>query len=70
MFRMRAILGNLEDITDYHSRVLLPRLEEAVEDGTRMRCSEIQKILHSTTAANYYSGGGILKVMGQVPVRE
>ena len=67
---MRAILGNLEDITDYHSRVLLPRLEEAVEDGSRMRCSAIQTILHSSNAAGYYSGGEILKVMGQVPVRE
>ena len=31
------MLGNLEDIKDYHKKVFLPRLEEAVSDSKLMR---------------------------------
>merc|ERR1711974_494720 len=30
---VRQMLGNLEDIKDYHKRIFLPRLEEAVADS-------------------------------------
>ena len=36
-FRIRQMLGNIEDIKDYHKRVMLPRMEEAVKDVTLMR---------------------------------
>ena len=35
--RVRQMLGNLEDIKDYHKKVFLPRLEEAVSDSKLMR---------------------------------
>ena len=31
------MLGNLEDIKDYHKKIFLPRLEEAVADSKLMR---------------------------------
>eukprot|EP00092_Neocalanus_flemingeri_P023363 GFUD01025330.1.p1 GENE.GFUD01025330.1~~GFUD01025330.1.p1 ORF type:complete len:304 (+),score=83.11 GFUD01025330.1:249-1160(+) len=31
------MLGNMEDIKDYHTKVLLPKMEEAVEDAKMMR---------------------------------
>jgi len=34
---IRQMLGNIEDIKDYHKRVMLPRLEEAVKDVKLMR---------------------------------
>ena len=36
-FRVRQMLGNLDDIKDYHKKVFLPRLEEAVSDSKLMR---------------------------------
>ena len=35
--RVRQMLGNLEEIRDYHSKVMLPRLERAVGDPQLMR---------------------------------
>ena len=32
------MLGNLEDIKDYHKKVLLPKMEEAVGDARLIRC--------------------------------
>jgi len=34
---IRQMLGNIEDIKDYHKRVMLPRMEEAVKDVKLMR---------------------------------
>ena len=31
------MLGNIEDIKDYHKKVLLPKMEEAVGDAKLMR---------------------------------
>ena len=31
------MLGNIEDIKDYHRKVLLPKMEEAVGDSKLMR---------------------------------
>ena len=31
------MLGNIEDIKDYHKKVMLPRLEKAVENAELMR---------------------------------
>ena len=35
------MLGNIEDLRDFHRRVMLPRMEEAVGDASLMR-SHIQ----------------------------
>ena len=34
---MRQMLGNIEDVRDFHRRVMLPRMEEAVGDASLMR---------------------------------
>lgn len=34
---VRQMLGNIEDIKDYHKKVMLPRLEEAANDACLMR---------------------------------
>eukprot|EP00092_Neocalanus_flemingeri_P027093 GFUD01029380.1.p1 GENE.GFUD01029380.1~~GFUD01029380.1.p1 ORF type:complete len:410 (+),score=112.23 GFUD01029380.1:121-1350(+) len=34
---IRQMLGNIEDIKDYHKRVMLPKMEEAVKDVKLMR---------------------------------
>ena len=31
------MLGNIEDVRDFHRRVMLPRMEEAVGDASLMR---------------------------------
>ena len=31
------MLGNIEDLRDFHRRVMLPRMEEAVGDASLMR---------------------------------
>ena len=36
-FRMKAILGNIEDIKDYHKTVVLPMMEKAVADSKIMK---------------------------------
>ena len=36
-FRMKAMLRNIRDIRDYHKKIFLPRLENAVEDSKTMR---------------------------------
>ena len=35
--RVRQMLGNIEDLRDFHRRVMLPRMEEAVGDASLMR---------------------------------
>ena len=35
--RVRQMLGNIEDVRDFHRRVMLPRMEEAVGDASLMR---------------------------------
>ena len=37
IFRVRQMLGNMEDIKDYHKKVLLPKMEKAVGDAKLMR---------------------------------
>ena len=34
---MRELLGNIEDLKDYHKRVILPKLEKAYSDPVKMR---------------------------------
>ena len=31
------MLGNIEDIRDYHKKVMLPRMEKAAENAEQMR---------------------------------
>ena len=31
------MLGNLEDIKDYHKKIFLPKMEEAIDDASLMR---------------------------------
>ena len=31
------MLGNIEDVRDFHRRVMLPRMEEAIGDASLMR---------------------------------
>jgi len=45
---VRQMLGNIEDLRDFHRRVMLPRMEEAVGDASLMRKlfqSEQQKLM-------------------------
>ena len=35
------MLGNLEDLKDYHRHTLLPKLEDAVQDSQLIRCYQI-----------------------------
>ena len=39
------MLGNIEDIKDYHKKGLLPKMEEAVEDAKRMRYATMHVIV-------------------------
>ena len=34
---MRELLGNIEDLKDYHKKVILPKLEHACTDPCKMR---------------------------------
>ena len=36
-FRMKQILGNIEEIRDYHKNVILPMMEKAVVDSKIMK---------------------------------
>ena len=40
---MRTVLGNLEDLKDYHRHTLLPKLEDAVQDSQLIRCYQIPR---------------------------
>ena len=42
---VRTVLGNLEDLKDYHRHTLLPKLEDAVQDSQLIRCYQILSIL-------------------------
>ena len=42
--RVRQMLGNIEDLRDFHRRVMLPRMEEAVGDASLMRSRVLTKI--------------------------
>ena len=35
--RVRCMVGNIEDIRDYHKKVMLPRMEKAAENAQLMR---------------------------------
>ena len=37
IFRVRELLGNIEDLKDYHKKVFLPKLEGACSDPCKMR---------------------------------
>ena len=43
-FRVFQILGNIEDIKDYHKQVILPKMEKAVGNSDLMRCVEPNRI--------------------------
>ena len=36
-FSMRVVMGNLEDLKDYHRNTVLPKLEESVQDSELIR---------------------------------
>ena len=36
-FRMKQVLGNIEEIRDYHKNVILPMMEKAVVDSKIMK---------------------------------
>ena len=36
-YRVRCMVGNIEDIRDYHKKVMLPRMEKAAENAHLMR---------------------------------
>ena len=42
-FRARQLLGNIEELKDYHKKVILPSLEKAVENPELMRLIKIRK---------------------------
>ena len=35
--RVKLMLGNIEEIRDYHKHVMLPRMEKAVDNAALMR---------------------------------
>ena len=37
IFRVKLMLGNIEEIRDYHKHVMLPRMEKAVDNAGLMR---------------------------------
>ena len=37
VFSLRVVMGNLEDLKDYHRKTILPKLEEAVQDAELIR---------------------------------
>ena len=37
LLRVKLMLGNIEELTDYHKYVMLPRLETAVDNAKLMR---------------------------------
>ena len=48
---MRKVLGNLEDLKDYHSNTVLPKLEQAVQDSEQI--SELFRAEESRLARKY-----------------
>ena len=45
--RVRQMLGNIEDLRDFHRRVMLPRMEEAVGDASLMRSRDCHQDCHT-----------------------
>ena len=37
IFRVRLMLGNIEELRDYHKHVMLPKMETAVDNAAIMR---------------------------------
>eukprot|EP00091_Calanus_sinicus_P006530 TRINITY_DN17210_c0_g1_i1.p1 TRINITY_DN17210_c0_g1~~TRINITY_DN17210_c0_g1_i1.p1 ORF type:complete len:105 (-),score=17.24 TRINITY_DN17210_c0_g1_i1:82-396(-) len=58
--KMRELLGNIEDLRDYHKKVILPKLEHAYRDPCKMKtlfeCEKSKllmkygRLLHQLTA--------------------
>ena len=36
-FRVKLMLGNIEELRDYHKHVMLPRMEKAIDNPGLMR---------------------------------